>query len=240
MTATEIVPHVYAISLGVVNAFLLEGDDLTLIDTGIPGSAGKILEAVHSLGKRPQDIDQILLTHCHADHTGSLAALKRETGAPAYMHPLDAALVRRGETMRPVNPAPGLVYKIIFHLFMKRRGPMKVEPAEIEHELQDGEELSLAGGLQAIHVPGHCAGQVAFLWPQQGGVLFAGDTATNMIRLGYPPIFEDLAEGQRSLARLAGLDFEVACFGHGKAIVGRAAGKFRQKWGTAEDSRESL
>ena len=95
--------------------------------------------------------------------------------------------------------------------------------------MEDGDELSLAGGLHVIHLPGHSAGQVGFLWPQHGGVLFAGDVATNMIRLRYPPIFEDLAEGRRSLARLGGLDFEVACFGHGKAIVGEAVAKFRQR-----------
>jgi len=35
----------------------------------------------------------------------------------------------------------------------------------------------------------------------------------------------------RSLAKLAALDFAAACFGHGKAIVGGAARRFRQKWG---------
>ena len=34
-------------------------------------------------------------------------------------------------------------------------------------------------GLQVIHTPGHCAGQVAFLWPREGGVLFVGDAAAN-------------------------------------------------------------
>jgi hypothetical protein len=47
---------------------------------------------------------------------------------------------------------------------------------------------------------------------------------------GYAPIYEDFAAGRDSLARLASLDFEVACFGHGRAIVGGAAEHFRQKW----------
>lgn len=233
MAAKQIVPNVYAVSLGVVNAFLIEASDgLVLIDTGVPDSAGKILEAVQGLNRTAEDINHILVTHCHADHTGSLAAVKRATGAPAYMHPLDAALVRNGETARPVNPAPGLLNTLLYHLVMKRRGPIDIEAAEIEHEIEDGQELAMAGGIRAIHVPGHCAGQLAFLWPQHGGVLFAGDAASRMFRLGYPPVFEDQAEGQRSLARLAALEFEVACFGHGQAIVGGAAGKFREKWGT--------
>jgi len=75
------------------------------------------------------------------------------------------------------------------------------------------------------------AAQVAFLWPEQGGVLFAADAAANMLGLGYAPIYEDLEEGRASLAKLASLEFEVACFGHDRAIVAAAARRFRQKWG---------
>ena len=31
--------------------------------------------------------------------------------------------------------------------------------------------------------------------------------------------------------RLAALDFDVACFGHGEAIVQGASAQFKQKWG---------
>jgi glyoxylase-like metal-dependent hydrolase (beta-lactamase superfamily II) len=230
MIIKQIVPNVYVIPLGFVNAFLIGGDDLTLIDTGIPGSGEKILQAVRELDKQPADIRHILVTHCHGDHTGSLATLKEATGAPAYMHPNDTALVRVGESMRPWKPSPNILHKLMARLFMQS-GPSGIEPATIEHEVEDGAELDVAGGIKAIHVPGHCAGQLAFLWPQHGGVLFAADTASNMLRLGWAIIYEDLEEGKRSLAKLATLDFEVACFGHGKAIVGGAAERFRQKWG---------
>jgi glyoxylase-like metal-dependent hydrolase (beta-lactamase superfamily II) len=230
MAIKQIVPNVYAIPLGMVNAFLIDADEPILIDTGIPGSADKIIQAVRELGKQPADIRHILVTHCHADHTGSLAVLKAETGAPAYMHPLDAAMVRQGESMRPAEPGPTLLLKLMVPLLMRGRST-GIETAEIEHEVEDGTELDLAGGLKAIHVPGHCAGQLAFLWPQHGGVLFAADTASNMFSLGWAIIYEDLEEGIRSLVKLAALDFEVACFGHGKAIVGGAAERFRQKWG---------
>lgn len=229
MPAKQIVPDVYAISLGVVNAFLLrDGDGLVLIDTGVPGSAEKILGAVGELGKEPEDVQQILVTHLHADHSGSLATLKRATGATAVMHPIDATLVRRGEAVRPAQPAPGLLNNLLYRL-MSGRGSMAIEAAEIEREVEDGDELDIAGGLQVIHAPGHAAGQVAFLWPQHGGVLFAGDVASNMFfSVGYPPIFEDVAAGKRSIKKVAQLDFDVACFGHGRALVGGAAAKLRQ------------
>lgn len=230
MAAKQIVPGVYAIPLGGVNAFLIdEPDNLTLIDTGMPGSAAKILQAVRDIGRQPADVRHILVTHCHLDHTGSLAELKQATGAPAYMHPTDATMVRGGQTMRPMTPAPGLIRYLVFHLFM-RFTPATISPVTVEYEVNDGTELPLAGGIKAIHAPGHCAGQLVFLWPRHGGVLFAADTAGNMTGLGFSLIYEDLAEGKRSLAKIAGLEFEVACFGHGSAIVGGAANRFKQKF----------
>src|SRR6476660_9403720 len=73
MALKQLAPGAYMLPLGFVNAFFLEGrDGLVLIDTGIPGSAEKILAAVRELGRQPADIRHILLTHVHADHTGSL------------------------------------------------------------------------------------------------------------------------------------------------------------------------
>jgi glyoxylase-like metal-dependent hydrolase (beta-lactamase superfamily II) len=229
MAAKKIVPGVYAISLRIVNAFLLETDEeLILIDTGLYGSEGRILGAIAGLGREPADVKQILVTHCHSDHTGSLAALAAATGAPVSMHPVDAELACRGETLRPAEAGPGLVNGLMYRI-MSRRGTSRLPVVEIEGELHDGQKLE--SGLQVVHAPGHTAGQVAFLWPEQGGVLVAADAASNMLGLGYAPIYEDLKEGKRSLAKLAALDFEVACFGHGRAITRGASRRFREKWG---------
>ena len=223
-----IIPGLSQISLGYVNAFLLEHDgDLTLIDTGVPGSEDKILAAVKELGRAPQDIKNILVTHLHADHAGSLKALKERTGAPAWMHPEDAQMVRKGETQRPLDPRPGIIRKFISGV-AQRRGS-GIEPAEVEHELSDGQSLDFAGGAHVIHTPGHAAGQVALLLNDQ--VLIAADAATNLLWLGYPPIFEDFMVGRKTLSRIAEFEFEVAVFGHGKPIHTRASDRFREKWG---------
>ncbi len=227
----QIVPGVYVIPLGPVNAFLIETDHLTLVDTGIPGSAEKILQAVRAFGKQPKDIRHILVTHCHPDHSGSLAALKQATGAPAYMHPTDAAMVRAGKAFRPMTPAPGYLTGLLFRMFIPRVSAT-ISAAAIEHEVHDGEKLPLAGGIRAVHVPGHCAGQLAFLWLRHGGVLFAADAASNVMGLGLSLGYENLEEGKRSLSKIAAQDFEVACFGHGRAILKGASIRFRRKWST--------
>jgi glyoxylase-like metal-dependent hydrolase (beta-lactamase superfamily II) len=235
MAAKVVVPGLWEVSLGFVNAYLLEtGDGLTVIDTGVAGSGEKILEAVRATGRAPADVRNILVTHCHYDHAGGLAELKRLTGAPATMHPDDAAMVRAGETLRLLTPAPGLITGMVGRLIL-RFATTSIEAADVEHEVRGGETLPIAGGLQVVHAPGHCKGQLVFLWPQHGGVLIAADAAANVFGLALSPVYEDLAEGERSLARLASLEFEVACFGHGRPIRGGASERFRQKWSPARE-----
>ncbi len=232
MLAKLIVKDLYAIPISIVNTFLIDSPDgCVLIDSGSPGSAYKILQAIRELGKKDNDIRHILLTHAHPDHIGSFAALKQATGAEIYIHPLDAPIATSGAGVRPMKPGPGLLNNVIFKLFFGSITEAKTEAAPIEHHMQDGEVLPFAGGLKAIHVPGHTAGQLAFLWPQHGGVLIAADTCSNIMRLGWSIGYEDLDAGKRSLKKLSQLDFQIACFGHGKAITQDTGARFRKKWG---------
>lgn len=230
MSLQKIVEGVYQVPLGVVNAYLLDQSELCLVDTGIPGTEEQVLAAIRELGREPDDVQHILVTHLHADHTGGLEELKRVTGAPAYMHPIDAEAVRQGVSARESHAAPGVIPWLITNVFMRIGDRPGINPIPIEYDLEDGQVLSFAGDLQVVHVPGHAAGQVAFLLPQ-AGVLLAADAAANMIGLGYPPIFEDTEMGKRSLRKLAELQFDFAGFGHGSPIFGRAAEKFRRKFG---------
>ncbi len=230
----QILPSLHRLPLGIVNAFYI--DDPSggiLIDTGFPGNAGKILAALASLGKRPADVRHLLLTHAHADHIGSSAALRKTTGARTYMHPLDTPITEAGAGFRPMGPAPGLKNRLFAALVHFRIVvlKMKIEGCPVDESIEDGAELPIAGGITAVHAPGHCLGQVAFLWRAHGGVLFAADSCANEKGLDWSIAYEDLEQGKRSLRKLAGLGFANACFGHGKPILGNAAARFQQRWG---------
>ena len=228
MAARQIAPGCFEISLGAVNVFLLESENgWALIDTGFPASADTVLTAIQQLGIQPTDIRHIIISHAHPDHIGSLAALKHATHAATYIHPADAAIARTGTGFRPLTPAPGLLAGLMFRLFIRARGP--IDGAVIDHDIHDGDVLPIAGGLTAIHTPGHCAGHIAFLWPRQH-VLFVGDACSNLPRLGWSLGYEDIQVGKQSLAQLAKLDFDIACFGHGKPIPQDADKRFRKHW----------
>lgn len=230
MATAQIFPHVHALALGPVNVFLIEdGPRLAVVDTGYAGSAPAILDAARALGRQPSDITNIVLTHCHPDHAGSLADLRAATGAAVWMHRADAEVVRGNAPMVRSTPAPGLLNQVLYRIFIKSV-PASVPAAAVDHEVADGDVLPVGPGLRAVHAPGHSAGHTAFVLDAGGGLLFAGDACSNMAGLGLSIVYDDLAEGRRSLARLARLDFAAACFGHGRAISGAGAERFRRKW----------
>jgi glyoxylase-like metal-dependent hydrolase (beta-lactamase superfamily II) len=215
-----------------VNAFLIDdGDELALVDTGFPGDEQAILAAIQGLGKQPTDLRHILVTHCHVDHAGSLAALKRLTGAAAVMQPLDAEMVRSGQAWRDhVEIAPGIEKWLLYRLFMGKI-PRTIPPAEIDLEVNDGDLIPAVGGVQVVHIPGHTAGQVAYIWQRHGGVAFVADAAGNIVGLRMSINYEDLRAGYASLAKLGRETFDLACFGHGRVLMGGAAQRFQRKWG---------
>jgi glyoxylase-like metal-dependent hydrolase (beta-lactamase superfamily II) len=226
--AKEVLPGVYQIGMGYVNAFLITGDDgLTLVDSGLPGKKDPILSAVARVGRQPADLKHILITHHHIDHMGSLGDLMEATGAKSYVHPLDSPIVRGDRPQPGPNPA-SLLGKFAGPL-LARFGPAPTT-APVDIEVADGEELAIAGGIRALHTPGHTPGHLAFLLARDGGLLFAGDAAANVFRLGMPigMFTADRQQAKESIRKLAALEFEVACFGHGRVLKGEANLKFRR------------
>jgi glyoxylase-like metal-dependent hydrolase (beta-lactamase superfamily II) len=86
----------------------------------------------------------------------------------------------------------------------------RLEPVAIDQPLTAGEMLPIAGGIDVIHSPGHCAGHVALL-RRPGQMLFAGDVCMNVMGLGDPVGFESLKEGRASYRKLTSRSFEKLC-----------------------------
>jgi glyoxylase-like metal-dependent hydrolase (beta-lactamase superfamily II) len=220
---------VQLIAMGMANAFLIEGGEgLTLIDAGYPRKEAAVFGAIRAVGHSPDQLKHLIFTHGHPDHIGSAAAIVRETGARTYMHPLDIPVAESGGPFRPLVAAPGLLRRVLCKVLYHPNDP--VEPVAINQPLTAGEVLPIAGGIEVIHAPGHCAGQVALLW-HPGRMLFAGDVCMNIMGLGDPVGFESLEGGRASQRKIASLSFDAAGFGHGIPIARDASMRFRDKWG---------
>jgi glyoxylase-like metal-dependent hydrolase (beta-lactamase superfamily II) len=226
----EIVPGVHAIdNLRVGRAYLFaEADRLTLIDTGLSGSAEKILAAIDKIGRRPQDLRQIVITHYHADHAGSLADLVERTKAQVLAHSIDAAVVR-GER-RPGDADRHGFAALLTPIIGRSAAPPA--PARVDRELADGDEIDLGGIARIVHAPGHTPGSIAVYLPGRK-LVFAGDAAANVFGVGPPQgplgLFnEDQAAARVSFSKLAALDFDAVFFGHGKPMDKDASLAFRK------------
>jgi glyoxylase-like metal-dependent hydrolase (beta-lactamase superfamily II) len=229
MAVKSVIKGVHIVAMGMANAFPIEGDDgLTLIDAGYPDKEAAVFGAIRGLGRSPDQLKHLIFTHSHPDHIGSAARIVRETGARTYMHPLDIPVAESGGPFRPLKPAPGLLRRALCKLLYHPEE--RQEPVAIKEPLTAGKILPIAGGIEVIHTPGHCAGQVALLW-RPGRMLFTGDVCMNIMGLGDPLGFESLEEGRASQRKLASLSFDAAGFGHGAPIVLDASTRFRNKWG---------
>lgn len=236
MKTKQVVPGVHSLADGFVYAYLVEADDgLVMVDTGTVKLQQQFAAALSALGKQADQIRRILITHHHPDHTGSLAEVVRRTGATVYIHATDAPIARGDRAWRP--PVPSNVFVRTIGKLM-RLGAERTEPATVDSELTGGEQLEFAGGIEVVETPGHTAGHVSYLLRREGGVLFTGDAAVNVVGgpSAGPPLFGSLvtevpeAVGP-SLRRIAAHEFEVAVFGHGSPIVGGAAERFRRRFG---------
>ncbi len=205
----------------VVNAFLVEADGLTLIDTGTPGGAGKVIAAIRAAGHRPEELERIVLTHRHSDHAGNAAELAQLTGAEVHASPADAPFVRSGSEQPRPSAATALGHAMV--PYVKVALPWRVAPVATLQTLTDSSQI---GPFRVVATPGHTAGHVSLLWEDRG-ILFTADAAAHITGVGPHPAADDPALARQSFRGLAELDFDAACFGHGRTLHKGASRRFR-------------
>lgn len=186
------------------------GGELTLIDTGLRNKALVIMRRIYRLGLSPSHIRHVIVTHHHSDHIGSLAALKKITGARVIAHADDAPYIEGS------LPQPGPFRPTLYTLIPRFRELMSTEPATVDIKVKDGDELDVAGGISIIHTPGHTPGSIC-IYLKQKNLVFCGDLIANRpgIKLPSMAFTEDVSRLKQSVRKLAGHEFDVICFGHG-------------------------
>ncbi|MEU7061299.1 MBL fold metallo-hydrolase [Streptomyces sp. NPDC046197] len=226
MRIVELSPQLYQLSFEVGHAYLWrDADSLTLIDTGTAGSGESIARSIKCLGLSPEDLHHVVLTHAHDDHAGAAAEIEAWGSVTVIAHRLDVPVIR-GESIatKPVfEGAPEWERKLY-----ETKPPLpSAPPARVNRQLEEGDVLNFGGGAHVLGAPGHTDGSIALYLPKTG-VLFTGDAIANVGGRTMVGVFNtERTRAIASLHRLAELEVETACFGHGDPIMKGASAALR-------------
>jgi glyoxylase-like metal-dependent hydrolase (beta-lactamase superfamily II) len=200
-----------------VHAFLLDdGQGLTLVDTLFDTDAHRVLAELEAMGKTPKDIKHIIMTHAHRSHLGGLAVLHQLSGAPVYAHEWESDLINGEREAQQVSWLPHPPYRTWPLQIALNLGIGHHPPVTVDNFIHDGDRI---GPLTVVYAPGHSPGHLAFWWPERRA-LIAGDAVCTWpsFRLGWRGFTLNRKQHERSLHRLAELDSEVLCVGHGEPL----------------------
>jgi glyoxylase-like metal-dependent hydrolase (beta-lactamase superfamily II) len=212
---TQVIPNVYQFRFRYANVFLIVEDKLTLIDTGVRRNSRWIIKGIRSLGRSPEEIKFIVLTHNHFDHTGGLPVFRKLTKAKVFAPKIDFTLDK--DTV----PYPVYVNAFLsmpgFSLLKKR---WILTDKDVDTLLIGGEILPVLGGLQVITTPGHTSGSISLYAPQKK-LLFVADAIKKRRGLHLPlkTATTDINQAIASIEKMTQLDVETICFGHGRPIT---------------------
>ncbi len=225
----EVAPGIYSMGQsqgGNVHAYLFDdGNGLTLIDTLFDTDAHRILAQVQAIGKTVHDIKHIILTHAHRSHLGGLATLKELSGAQVYAHEWESDIIAGDRKAQPVSSLPHRPYRA-YHLQIGLNLDIaRHVPITVDNFVHDGDRI---GPIQVVFAPGHSPGHLAFYWPERRA-LIAGDAVCTWpnFMLGWKGFLLNPRQHQKSLRRLAELDAEVMCVGHGEPLASGGASRLR-------------
>jgi hydroxyacylglutathione hydrolase len=189
-----------------INVYLV-GD--VLIDAATRQGERRIMRQI-----KGRKVTAHALTHAHPDHQGSSHAICEQLGIPLWCGRDDVAAMETPGGVKN-SQAPGWLNR-----FQQRwwTGP----PHPVARVLQEGDEVA---GFKVLEVPGHSPGHVAF-WRESDRVLILGDVLNGMnVMTGVPGLHEppvvftpDPARNRESARKLAALEPQLVCFGHGAPL----------------------
>ncbi len=222
----QVAEGVHRLTGGVVNFYLIEdGGRLTLVDAGAPGDWDLLARSIRSLGRTLDDLEAVLLTHAHSDHTGFAERARSETHAAVWIHGADVEVARSGKARKNQSGVGRYLVRVEAYrtlLSLVRRGALKIVPITEVSAFGDGETLDVPGRPTVVHAPGHTEGSCAILLESRralvtGDVLATRNPLTGRRgpQIGPDGLNRDSEQAMRSLDALERLPADLVLPGHG-------------------------
>lgn len=185
--------------------YLILGDKLALIDSGISSSGKKILSYIESIGYDAKDLSFVINTHGHIDHFSGNAEIKNASNAKILAHKLDVPWIE------DVHKYFDEVYTSYKQYIPDWEGVkswfdsrIAQKHTKVDRYAEDGGVLDLGDGvkLKILHTPGHTRGSVS-IYDSGHHALMIGCCVQGFKGLG---IYVDVDAELRTLKRLHGLE----------------------------------
>lgn len=173
------------------------GGQAALVDAGCGRAQERLFKNISACAIDLEQIDYLLITHCHFDHTGGIQGIKERTHCKVVAHELEAPYLEQGDDMVTAAKWYG----------------SSIEPVAIDIKLQgEEEEIDLGGRkIKAIHTPGHSPGSVVYITESKGlKILFGQDVHGPL----DPSLFSNREDYVKSLNLLLSMEADVLCEGH--------------------------
>jgi glyoxylase-like metal-dependent hydrolase (beta-lactamase superfamily II) len=235
MLQRDVASGIHRIEDSHTNWYLLEDEEgVTIVDAGVPTSWGSLLAALETIGRRPDEVRAVVLTHAHFDHIGFAERARREFGVPVFVHTNDVPLTRKprrysyeGSLLRTLIMHPGGLP--IFVDFTRNRAFFP-SPIGVVSRFEDG-VLPVPGRPRVLFTPGHTIGHCALHVPDRDVVL-SGDAIVTLDpytgrtgpRLVARAATADTARNLEGLDAIAATGAATVLPGHGAPWTSGAAG----------------
>lgn len=225
-------PGVHAIVHGNTNCFVIEGDDgVTLVDAAYPGTWRMVEECLTTIGKSPDDVRGLLITHGHFDHLGFARLLQTRFQIPVWAHQADLPICEHPYSYRPERPR--LLYPLAYPgglpvlATMVAAGALTVPGVVPDRRLVPDQVVPVPGDPLVIHTPGHTNGACVFYLADRS-TLVTGDTLVTLDpytgrrgpRIVARAATHDGAQAFTSVDMLRDLDAKSVLPGHGAMWTG--------------------